>query len=146
MRTHRIVTVALVTLALAGCAASEAYICYAAPWISAPSTAQPGTTITVTGAEFIVDRRDHVRYDAFGREHPKDHSRAAENIHVTLVVGQLRTPLASVDAAADGTWTTTVVVPATAIPGEATLEAGADDLASQATTPLTLVATSGEAS
>lgn len=40
----------------------------------------------------------------------------------------------------------TVVVPATAVPGEATPEAGADDLAFQTTTPLTLVATSGEAS
>lgn len=146
MRTHRIVAATAAALALAGCAATEASIDYVSPLITSAPTAVPGETITVTGAEFIVDRRDHVRYDAFGREHPKDRSRAAENIHVTLVVGQLRTPLASVDAAADGTWTATIVVPATAIPGEATLEAGADDLASQATTPLTLVATSGEAS
>lgn len=146
MRTHRIAVVAAAALALAGCAASEASIDYVPPSISAAPTAAPGATITVTGAEFIADRRDKVRYDVFGREHPKDRSHPAEDIEVVLVVGEVRTTLTTVDASADGTWAATVVVPATTPPGEATLEADADGLAVPASTSLTLEATSGEAS
>ncbi|MBD9699299.1 hypothetical protein IGS67_07315 [Flavimobilis sp. GY10621] len=146
MRTRRIVAATAAALALAGCAATEAYIDYVSPSISSAPTAAPGATITVTGAEFIADRRDRVRYDVFGREHPEDRSHPAEGIEVVLVVGEVRTTLVTVDAAADGTWTATVVVPATAPPGMATLEADADGLAVPATTSLTLVAASGEAS
>ena len=106
----------------------------------------PGETITVTGAEFIADRRDKVTYDIFGREHPKDRSHPAEDIVVVLVVGEVRTTLTTVDAAADGTWTASVVVPATATPGKVMLEADADGLAVPATTSLILEAASGEAS
>lgn len=106
-------------LALAGIASLPAWAQCPAPTIEVqPSGGGPGRDVTITGQAFMAGCTDELLQ---GEVRPPDRPQAG--IRIVFVQGSRVTPLATVDAGPDYTFTAAVAVPESARPGRATIRA-----------------------
>lgn len=123
VRFSALATLAVVVALLTACNEPEpgtAAAC-AAPTITASATsADPGATLQLSGTGFLTGCRDTSEVDN-GTLAPQENLSPLTDLVVRWEQGDALQELATVDADAQGEWSTTVTIPAQAVPGDATL-------------------------
>jgi len=115
--------VALLTSGLSGCAASSSGACAAPEITVTPASSVAGEMLTIHGEHFFTGCADVIGVGSDGNS-TKEEQSAMQGIDVSWSADDTQTPISSVDASVDGTWSLSWTVPESTPSGTLTLSAG----------------------